>query len=36
MTCWEPVLMPVHPTLTGAVAEALVDVVWFVEGSEDE
>ncbi len=28
--------MPVHPTLTGAVAEALVDVLWFVEGSEDE
>lgn len=28
--------MPVYPSLTRALAEALVDVLWFVEGSEDE
>lgn len=28
--------MPVYSSLTHALAEALVDVLWFVEGSEDE
>ncbi|MBQ0850268.1 hypothetical protein J8N05_18935 [Streptomyces sp. BH-SS-21] len=28
--------MPVYPSLTHALAEALVDVLWFVEGCEDE
>ncbi|WP_405722882.1 hypothetical protein [Streptomyces sp. NBC_00046] len=36
MTCWEPVSMPVYSSLTHALAEALVDVLWFIEGSEDE
>ncbi|MEU5116908.1 hypothetical protein AB0G64_36100 [Streptomyces longwoodensis] len=25
-----------HPSLTHALAEALVDVLWFIDGSEDE
>ncbi|MEU1319721.1 hypothetical protein [Streptomyces tibetensis] len=25
-----------YPTLTRALAEALVDVLWFIDGSEDE
>ncbi|MFE2070338.1 hypothetical protein ACFXDH_49600 [Streptomyces sp. NPDC059467] len=36
MTCWESALMPVYSSLTHALAEGLVDVLWFVEGSEDE
>ncbi|MFF8919045.1 hypothetical protein ACF08M_38560 [Streptomyces sp. NPDC015032] len=36
MTCWESALMPVYSSLTHALAEALVDVLWFIEGSEDE
>jgi hypothetical protein len=28
--------MSVYPSLTRALAEALVDVLWFIEGSEDE
>ncbi|MEV6260686.1 hypothetical protein AB0M42_08000 [Streptomyces sp. NPDC051784] len=28
--------MTVYPSLTHALAEALVDVLWFIEGSEDE
>ncbi|WP_217241893.1 hypothetical protein [Streptomyces sp. AC555_RSS877] len=28
--------MPVYSSLTHALAEALVDVLWFVEGSEEE
>jgi hypothetical protein len=28
--------MPVYPSLTRALAEALVDVLWFVDGCEDE
>ncbi len=28
--------MPVHSSLTHALAEALVGVLWFVEGSDDE
>lgn len=28
--------MPVYQSLTRALAEALVDVLWFVEGCEDE
>jgi hypothetical protein len=28
--------MPVYSSLTHALAEALVDVLWFIEGSEDE
>ncbi|WP_459740139.1 hypothetical protein [Streptomyces sp. E-15] len=35
--CWEIVSMPgAYPSLTRALAEALVDVLWFVEGCEDE
>ncbi|WP_308299864.1 hypothetical protein [Streptomyces sp. CJ_13] len=36
MTCWESALMPVYSSLTHALAEALVDVLWFVESAEDE
>jgi hypothetical protein len=36
LTCWETVLMPVYPSLMRALTEALVDVLWFIEGSEDE
>ncbi|MEV7617622.1 hypothetical protein [Streptomyces sp. NPDC089799] len=28
--------MPVYSSLTHALAEALVDVLWFIEASEDE
>lgn len=28
--------MPVYSSLTQVLAEALVDVLWFIEGSEDE
>ncbi|MGW7522598.1 hypothetical protein [Streptomyces sp. NPDC054783] len=28
--------MPVYPSLTRALAEALVDVLWFVDDCEDE
>jgi len=28
--------MPVYPSLTHALAAALVDVLWFIKGSEDE
>lgn len=28
--------MPVYSSLTHALAAALVDVLWFTEGSEDE
>ena len=31
---WEPVVS--YPSLTRALAEALVDVLWFIDGSEDE
>ncbi|WP_406498048.1 hypothetical protein OG936_26870 [Streptomyces sp. NBC_00846] len=27
--------MPVYPSLTRALAEALVDVLWFIDGSEE-
>lgn len=36
VTCWESALMPVYSSLTHALAEALVDVLWFIEGTEDE
>ncbi|MFE9137622.1 hypothetical protein [Streptomyces sp. NPDC007355] len=36
MTCWETDFMPVYSSLTHALAAALVDVLWFIEGSEDE
>ncbi|MGW6684173.1 hypothetical protein ACWGBO_30420 [[Kitasatospora] papulosa] len=36
MTCWETAFMPVYSSLTHALAAALVDVLWFIEGSEDE
>jgi hypothetical protein len=36
VTCWKSALMPVYSSLTHALAEALVDVLWFIEGSEDE
>ncbi len=29
-------MVPVYPSLTHALAEALVGTLWFVEGSEDE
>ncbi|WP_432182471.1 hypothetical protein [Streptomyces sp. NBC_00063] len=32
----ESALMPAYSSLTHALAEALVDVLWFIEGSEDE
>jgi hypothetical protein len=28
--------MPLYPSLTHALAEALVDVLWFIEGCDDE
>ncbi|MFJ3706162.1 MULTISPECIES: hypothetical protein [Streptomyces] len=36
MTCWETAFMPVYSSLTHALTAALVDVLWFIEGSEDE
>ncbi|PWS48853.1 hypothetical protein DLE01_25610 [Streptomyces sp. FT05W] len=36
MSCWETALLPVYSSLTHALAAALVDVLWFIEGSEDE
>ncbi|MET8439122.1 hypothetical protein ABZV61_42015 [Streptomyces sp900116325] len=36
MTCWESALIPVYSSLTHALADALVDVLWFIEGCEDE
>ncbi|MEU6988832.1 hypothetical protein ABZ946_36450 [Streptomyces sp. NPDC046324] len=36
MTCWEPTFMPVYLSLTHALAAGLVDVLWFIEGSDDE
>ncbi|WP_329191840.1 MULTISPECIES: hypothetical protein [unclassified Streptomyces] len=33
---WEPFVTSLYPSLTHALAEALVDVLWFVDGSEDE
>lgn len=36
MTCWESALKPVYSSLTHALAEALVDVLGFIEGCEDE
>ena len=36
LLCWETVVASSYPSLTRAVAEALVDVLWFIDGSEDE
>ncbi|MFJ2095045.1 hypothetical protein ACIOEW_38250 [Streptomyces sp. NPDC087901] len=36
MTYWETASMPVYSSLTHALAEALVDVLWFIEGCDDE
>ncbi|MFF2013619.1 hypothetical protein ACFVWY_31765 [Streptomyces sp. NPDC058195] len=36
MTYRETAFMPVYSSLTHALAAALVDVLWFIEGSEDE
>lgn len=36
VTCWEFALMAVYSSLTHTLAEALVDVPWFIEGSDDE
>ncbi|MES4909509.1 MULTISPECIES: hypothetical protein [unclassified Streptomyces] len=36
VTCWETAFMPVYSSLTHALAAALADVLWFIEGSEDE
>ncbi len=33
---WETIVTSSYPSLTRALAEALVDVLWFIEGSEDE
>ncbi|MYR41831.1 hypothetical protein GTW67_07300 [Streptomyces sp. SID5910] len=33
--CWEANVTS-YPSLTRALAETLVDVLWFIEGSEDE
>ncbi|MEU8433830.1 hypothetical protein AB0F18_13060 [Streptomyces sp. NPDC029216] len=33
---WEPFVTPSYPSLTHALTEALVDVLWFIEGCEDE
>ncbi|MFI8370106.1 hypothetical protein [Streptomyces sp. NPDC085466] len=32
---WEAAATPSYPSLTRALAEALVDVLWFIDGSED-
>lgn len=36
MTCLESALMPGYSSLTHTLAEALVDLLRFIEGSEDE
>ncbi|MFC9627091.1 hypothetical protein ACFTXM_46485 [Streptomyces sp. NPDC056930] len=36
LTCWETAVMPVYSSLTRSLAEALVDVLWFIDGSEGE
>lgn len=36
MIYWETVVTSSYSSLTRALAEALVDVLWFIEGSEDE
>ena len=33
---WEALVTSTYPSLTRALAEALVDVLWFIDGSEDE
>lgn len=33
---WEPFVTSSYPSLTHALAEALVDVLWFVDGCEDQ
>ncbi|MFJ8016775.1 hypothetical protein [Streptomyces sp. NPDC096339] len=33
---WEAFVTSSYPSLTRALAEALVDVLWFIDGSEDE
>lgn len=35
MIYWETFVTSSYPSLTRALAEALVDVLWFIEGSED-
>ncbi|KKZ71729.1 hypothetical protein VO63_22020 [Streptomyces showdoensis] len=34
--CWETVVTSSYPSLTRALAEALFDVLWFIDGSDDE
>ncbi|MFF1560811.1 hypothetical protein [Streptomyces sp. NPDC058279] len=36
MIRWEALVTSSYPSLTRALAEALVDVLWFIDGSEDE
>ncbi|MFF0073130.1 hypothetical protein [Streptomyces sp. NPDC005494] len=36
MTRSESAAMPAFPSLSHALAEALVDVLWFIEGAEDD
>ncbi|QEV09960.1 hypothetical protein CP972_01175 [Streptomyces prasinus] len=36
MICREAVVTSSFPSLTHALAEALVNVLWFIDGSEDE
>lgn len=33
---WDALVMCSYPHLTRALAEALVDVLWFIDGSDDE
>ncbi|WP_432106139.1 hypothetical protein [Streptomyces sp. bgisy091] len=36
LICWETVVTSSYPSLTRALAEALADVLWYVDGSEGE
>ncbi|MYT21527.1 hypothetical protein GTW69_14720 [Streptomyces sp. SID7760] len=36
MIFWEPFVKSSYSSLTRALAETLVDVLWFIEGCEDE
>lgn len=36
MIFWEPFVTSSYASLTHALVEALVDVLWFIDGSEDE
>ncbi|MFJ9822430.1 hypothetical protein ACIRU3_45915 [Streptomyces sp. NPDC101151] len=36
MIYWEGTATPSYPSLAPALAEALADVLWFIDGSDDE